>query len=134
MHANLGFVYSGPFSDLFNLPGNIIQYLFPSTTPSLDTTVSEAYQKTLTPAAPQTEAKMTDWTVADLYESQAQKGQVGSSMLQAAAGQQQTTANVADNCSWYQTANSAGQCSFGSTMLWIAAAGAAAAVVYMGRR
>lgn len=134
MYGNLGWVYTGPFSEVFNLPGNVIQYLFPSTTPAIDTTVSQAYQRVLTPAAPRTAAKLTDWTVPDLWEAQAQRGDVGSDLLRAAGGQQQTPADVLDRCSWYQNADSAGQCNFGSTLFWIAAAGGVAAIVYMGKR
>lgn len=132
--SNLGWVYTGPFSELFNLPGNVIQYLFPSTTPKLDTTVSEAYQKILTPAAPQTAAKITDWTPEDLFEAQAQSGATGSDLLRAAAGQQQTTADTPSRCSWYQNEDSAGQCSFGSPLFWVAAAGGLVAVLYLGKR
>jgi hypothetical protein len=129
--GNLGWVYTGPFSELFNLPGNIIQYLFPSTTPALDTTVSEAYLAATEAAAPATEAKQTDWTVADLFEAQAQKGSVASSMLQAASGQQQTTADSAVKCSWYQVANSSGQCSFGGMYVWgLVAAGVVGFLAY----
>lgn len=131
---NLGWVYTGPFSEVVNLPGNVIQYLFPSTVPAIDTTVSQAYQRVLTPAAPQTAAKITDWTVSDLWEVQAQRGATGSELLRAAGGRQQPPADAEGRCGWYQNEDSAGQCSFGSPMFWVAAASGLAAVLYLGKR
>ena len=118
------------WSEIYDFPGNLVQYLFPSTVPTVDTTVSDAYRQSMNAAAPKTAAKMTTWTINDLWEAQAQKGATASSIVAAAAGKDQTPAPPKGKCSWYQTLESDESCSFGSPLFWGALIAGGAALFY----
>jgi hypothetical protein len=132
MHDNRG-LGAFAWSEIYDFPGNLVQYLFPSTVPTVDTTVSDAYLQSMNAAAPQTAAKQKTWTPEDLWEAQAQKGTAASSIVAAAAGQDQTSAPAKKTCSWYQTLGSDESCSFGSTLLWGALI-AGGAALFLARR
>jgi cytoskeletal protein RodZ len=96
---------------------------------------------TTTPAAPQTAAQLKPggWTIEDMYqqtEQQIANNQARDAALAAAYGGMTTNPTTPSKCNWYQSEDSAGGCTFGSTVFWVAAAAGGAAALYLmaGRR
>ena len=119
-------------SEAFNAPGNLLQLWFPSLLPGVDTDLQQAVLESRGAPAPQTEAKITDWTPEDLWESQAQRGQVSSALLAASGSQSPSSPPVA--CQWYESfAPSDGSCRFGSVALFLAAGGGLVAMLLLRR-
>jgi hypothetical protein len=126
MHADshLGIVQNW-FTDAF----------LPWITPELLTPQQRAALEVRNIPAPQTEAKMRTWTLDDLWEAIAQRGQVSQYIL--ASGMPGSTVGSESppppvKCPWHESYKN-GECKFGSTALWIALGGGVALFVFMRR-
>ena len=120
------------FTEAFNAPGNLMQWMFPSLLPGITTEEQQAALESRQVPAPITRAKQTDWTPADIYEAAVQRGQTAAALL--AAGGQQTPSPPPVKCEWYEKyAPSDGSCHFGSTALFLVAGGGLVALLLLRR-
>jgi hypothetical protein len=129
MHVGMG----NWFTEVFNAPGNIVQWMFPSTTPELATGRAEAVYETRLPPAPETAPKQKTWSVEDLWESVAQRGGTEQTLMKTlTSGGEPPPPPV--RCQWYENYSPGdGKCHFGSTGLWVVAGGGLAALLLLRR-
>ncbi len=121
------------FTEAFNAPGNLLQWMFPSLTPGLTTAQQEAALESRQVPAPETRAKMTDWSPPDIYEVAAQRAKTAAAII--GAGGPQDTSPPPVQCQWYEKyAPSDGSCHFGSTALFLVAGAGVVGLLMLRRR